>query len=204
MTWRGAIPCRDISSTFSSSNNRSKISGVDKLSDDHYICSGIVVQRTVAVKDTFMKTDWLILADHAEVVGNKLYLHGGGWDQLTVNSKFPLMHPCAIAAAFRVEWNETNQRHNVELEFRNADGVSVVKMGAQIEVGRPAGIPPGQSQRAQIAGNLPLPIEKPGTYEVIARIEGQESDRIHFNVIQGPLLTLHDQQQGLPGAELAP
>ena len=33
-----------------------------------------------------MEVEWLILADSAQVIGNKLYLLGGGWDQLAVNT----------------------------------------------------------------------------------------------------------------------
>jgi len=36
-----------------------------------------------------MEVEWLILADAAQVVGNKLYLMGGGWDKLTINNVFP-------------------------------------------------------------------------------------------------------------------
>ena len=40
--------------------------------------------------DATTSIEWLILADAAEVVGGKLYLMGGGWDRLTVNSQ----HSC--------------------------------------------------------------------------------------------------------------
>ena len=137
-----------------------------------------------------MKTEWLVLADHADIVANKLYLHGGGWDLLTVNSNFPVQQLCGIAAAFRVDWGETNQRHNVEIEILNADGASLAKASGQLEVGRPPGMPPGQSQRAQLAFNVPLTFERAGTYEVLSRIEGQEDIRAHFNVLAGSFATM--------------
>ena len=143
-----------------------------------------------------MRTEWLILADHADVVGGKLYINGGGWDRLTVNTGFPLLQNCAIAAAFEVPWTETNQRHNVEIEITTGDGAQLAKVAGQLEVGRPAGIPPGQSQRAQLAGQLVLRLDGPGTYEVIARIEGQEDTRVHFNVAPGPLMAMPRPQQG--------
>lgn len=134
-----------------------------------------------------MDVEWLILADAAQVVGGKLYLLGGGWENLVVNAPFPTQQLCAIAASFRVPWNETNQRHNVEVEVAHEDGQVLVQMGGQIEVGRPPGIPLGQEQRAQLAFSAVLTFERPGTYVVVGRVEGQEMLRVPFNVIAGPL-----------------
>src|SRR5437773_10351851 len=55
--------------------------------------------------------EWLILADSAQVVGNKLYLAGGGWDLLTINAEFPHDQIIGLAASFGVPWSETNQPH---------------------------------------------------------------------------------------------
>lgn len=135
-----------------------------------------------------MQVEWLILADYVEIIGGKLYLMGGGWDVLTVNTAFPLARPVGLAAAFSVAWNETNQLHRVEIEFQTDDGQSVGNVGAQFEVGRPAGVKAGQDQRFQLAANVPLNLSAPGTYVIVARIEGQEQRRVPFNVITGPLL----------------
>lgn len=143
-----------------------------------------------------MKVEWLILADGAQVVGNKLYLLGGGWDVLTVNSGFPLQHRLAVAASFKVEWNETNQRHNFEIEIQNKDGKTLAKVDGQFEVGRPAGIRPGQEQRMQLAADWGLQLDSPGTYVVIARLEGQEDARTHFNVVPGPGLAMKKPEKG--------
>ncbi len=37
-----------------------------------------------------MDVEWLILADAAQVNGNKLYLLEGGWDRLTITRPLPL------------------------------------------------------------------------------------------------------------------
>ena len=132
-----------------------------------------------------MNIEWLILADSAQIVGNKLYLLGGGWDVLTVASAFPVQQRCAVAASYRVPWNETNERHNVEIEIGDDDGQVLAKVGGQVEVGRPAGIAPGTDQRAQIAAEISLNLEKEGAYAVIARIEGAEVQRFPFRVIAG-------------------
>lgn len=132
-----------------------------------------------------MDVEWLILADAAQVSSNKLYLLGGGWDRLVISGPLPATHQMAVAASFRVSWHETNQKHNFELEIADGDGAEVTKFGGQFEVGRPPGIPQGQDQRAQIAVNFGLPLKPHGTYEVIARLNGEESRRFPFNVV-GP------------------
>jgi hypothetical protein len=138
-----------------------------------------------------MEIEWLILADAAQVVGNKLYLMGGGWDKLTVNNAFPVDQRCALALSLKVSWNETNQKHNFEIEIISEDSEteqprSLMKAGGQFELGRPPGIGPGQDQRFQVALDMNLKIDGPGTKYVVARVEGQEIRRLSFDVNQGP------------------
>ena len=135
-----------------------------------------------------VEVEWLILADAAQVVGQKLYLLGGGWDVLTVNTGFPMQQRCAVAASFKIPWNETNQPHDVEILIEDEDGRELVKVAGQVEVGRPAGIPIGQSQRAQIAADALLMFERPGTYVIRARVNGEEGQHVPFRVIPGPML----------------
>jgi len=130
-----------------------------------------------------MEVEWLILADAAQVVGGKLFLLGGGWETLMVASGFPTQQHAAVAASFRVPWNETNQRHYIQVEVVDEAGNEALRLQAQVEVGRPAGVPGGCDQRAQIALNGIVPIKRPGTYVVIARVEGVEQKRVAFRVI---------------------
>jgi len=137
-----------------------------------------------------MEVEWLILADAAQVVGNKLFLLGGGWDRLMVNKAFPIEQRLALALSIRVPWNETNQKHSFEIEIMSESQAteeprSLMKAGGQFEVGRPAGIPPGQEQRFQLALDMSLRIEDAGIKTVIARVEGQEMRRVNFIVMPG-------------------
>jgi hypothetical protein len=144
-----------------------------------------------------MEIEWLILGDSAQVLGGKLFLLGGGWDVLTVNSGFPLQQRCAVAAAFRVPWNETNQRHQIEIDVEDEDShQTLVTVGGEIEVGRPPGTPPGQDQRVQLAADLALTIEKPGTYRIVAKVAGEVLQYTTFRVVPGPMLELQQRQQG--------
>ena len=138
-----------------------------------------------------MEVEWLILADAAQVVGNKLYLLGGGWNQLTVNAPFPVEQRMGLAFSVKVAWNETNRKHSFEIEIISEDQAteepkSMMKVGGQFEMGRPTGINPGQEQRFQIALDAGLKLDKAGTKTLIARIEGQEMRRLSFYVRANP------------------
>jgi len=141
-----------------------------------------------------VEVEWLILADAAQVVGNKLYLMGGGWDVLAVNSGFPVQQRCAVGVAVRVPWNETNQRHNLEIEIATDDGKTLGKIQGQFEVGRPPGIPLGRDQRVQLAADLSLKLENAGGYVIAARIDGQEARRTVFSVVPGPMSMVQKQK----------
>ena len=75
------------------------------------------------------RNEWLMLADYAEVIAGKLYLHGGGWDRLTVGSEFPTAKIIGIAASFVVPWNETNKKIAARIEIQTQDGAIVGKPG---------------------------------------------------------------------------
>ena len=132
-----------------------------------------------------MKVEWLILADSAQVVGNKLYLLGGGWDRLTVNKEFPAQQHVGIALALKVPWNQTNEKHQFEIEIASDDAVPIVNIGGQFEVGRPPGIPPGSDQRIQVAADANIEFKRPGTFVILAKIDGEEGARVPFQVIAG-------------------
>ena len=142
-----------------------------------------------------MEVEWLILADAAQVVGGKLYLLGGGWDRLTMNRPLPTAQNLAVAASFRVPWNETNIRHTFKIVFADGDGKEIGKVEGGFEVGRPAGIPPGQDQRTQIAVGVTMRIEKLGTYQVTSELDGQEDRVFPFSVAAGPGLAPRQQSQ---------
>ena len=132
-----------------------------------------------------MEVEWLILADSAQVNGNKLYMLGGGWDRLTMNRPLPASHQMAVAIAFLVDWNETNRKHQFEIELVDADGVSIGRVQGEFEVGRPPGIPAGQSQRMQTAVGLNFPINRLGTYAVVAKLDGAVKRQFPFTVVGG-------------------
>lgn len=151
--------------------------------------------------DEIIRAEWIILADAATVVGSKLYLLGGGWDRLVVNTAFPVKQPCAIAVSFRVPWAETNARHQFSLEVQDEDSKALLQAGGHFEVGRPAGIPAGQSQRFQFAITATLEFKNFGTYAILTRIENEEVGRTTFSVDPGPALHMQTLRQEQPEIE---
>jgi hypothetical protein len=129
-----------------------------------------------------MEIDYLILSDGAQVVGDKLYLLGGGW--MIVNAQqFPVVVPMAIAVAILVGWNETNRRHQVRVEIFDEDAKTVTfKVEAEFEQGRPPGIPLGIDQRVQMAFSLPMSFQKAGPFVARAYLNGHEAKRTPFMV----------------------
>jgi hypothetical protein len=89
----------------------------------------------------------------------------------------------AIGLIFEIPWDRANQPIDFELLLVDADGQTSVlgdggslKVEGQIEVGRPAGHPPGESISAPMAagvGALPL---KPGAYEWRLTVDGESSE----------------------------
>lgn len=139
-----------------------------------------------------MRSDFVILADRADVVGDKLYLMGGGWSVLNAQA-FPAAHQMGLAVGVMVEWLETNRKHTFTLEIRHEDGHE--KLGSadgDFEIGRPPGIPEGVEQRFMIAMNVPVKVNGPGSYEVRLLLDGEQAARQTF-LVRGP-----DSRQGRP------
>ena len=132
-----------------------------------------------------MQVEWVVLADAAEVVDNKLYLLGGGWTRLTVHSGFPAAQHCAVATAVLVDWEETQQSHEFSLEVYDPEEQLISAIEAEFEVGRPHGVPADKPQRWQFAGDFDLVLDGPGTHTVMVVIGGEELCRQDFEVVKG-------------------
>jgi hypothetical protein len=102
----------------------------------------------------------MMIADAAQAVGGKLYILGGGW---SITGPEPA--PSALAMKIEVPWTEANRPHAIRLALVDADGQPVIagdkalEITAELEVGRPAGLPAGTPLDASLVFNLPpLPL----------------------------------------------
>ncbi|MFN8616892.1 MAG: hypothetical protein U0837_07315 [Dehalococcoidia bacterium] len=112
-----------------------------------------------------MEIDYLVLAEHAEVTGNKLYLMGGGWDTMTV-AEVPANVRLILAAGVRIEWDETNAPVPLLVRVDDDDAQEVFRLEGQMNVGRPPHLPPGTSQLSQMTFALSLKLPRFGGYRV--------------------------------------
>jgi hypothetical protein len=128
--------------------------------------------------------DFLLLADGAQIAGDKLYVLGGGWTVVWARD-FPVTHPASLAIGMMVDWQETNQKHSIEVVLVSGDGepVGEALVKGDFEVGRPPGIPQGASQRFMIAANVNLTLETPGPYEAIVRVDGSDVESASFTAV---------------------
>ena len=67
-----------------------------------------------------MEIDFLILADTVEAVNGKLYMMGGGWNQLTI-PQFPAPIRLGIALGLLVPSDNAGQKHQLQLTISDLD-----------------------------------------------------------------------------------
>ena len=147
-----------------------------------------------------METDAL-LADSAAVAEGKVYVQGGGWNLINVQS-FPFQQArIGIALVVKVPYTATNQVHRFKLSLQDEDG-EVVGLGdappgietedgkirgieGVFNIGRPPLLPPGDEQIVPLALNLDgISFEHPGRYSFGFEIDGSEVNRLSFRVQQ--------------------
>ena len=129
--------------------------------------------------------DFLILADAAQVQGEKLYMLGGGWSLIWAK-EFPAQHQMAVAAGILVPWMETNARHQFRIFVHDEDGASFGDVSGEFEQGRPPGLPAGTTQRVMLTVNLGIRIEKPAEASVELWLDGELARSVPFRIATAP------------------
>src|SRR5438552_10646637 len=104
--------------------------------------------------------EFVILAQHAEVIHGKLYMMGGGWENITVHDfEAPVILPLAVSIL--VPWPATNRPHTVDISIQSADAEVLAEQHRHLTVRRPADIEAGTGQRSMLV--LRVPVRAPGT-----------------------------------------
>lgn len=129
-----------------------------------------------------ISADFLILADAAQVQGEKLFMLGGGWSQLWVK-QFPAQHQMAVAAGILIPWMETNARHEFKVMVRDEIGGTFTEVGGQFEQGRPPGLPPGTTQRMMLAINFSIRIERACEAVAELTLDGEVAKTVPFRIV---------------------
>ncbi|MGE0601109.1 MAG: hypothetical protein AB7J35_15670 [Dehalococcoidia bacterium] len=134
-----------------------------------------------------MEIDYLLLAEHAEVTGSKLYLMGGGWDTMNVPD-VPANIRLTLAAGVRVEWDETNTTIPLVVRVDDDDAQEVFRLDGQMNVGRPPQLLPGTSQLSQMTFVMQIQLKAAGGYRItlVAGTGEREVRRsIPFRLVKG-------------------
>ena len=132
----------------------------------------------------------MLLADSAQAVEGKLYVLGGGWSVTG-----PMPSPMALAIKIEVPWSEANVKHRIRLELLDSDGQPVtatgpdgaqtgIEVGAEFEVGRPAGQKPGTPIDVPLAMNFaPMPLPPNSRFEWRLSIDDETDEdwRVAFS-----------------------
>jgi hypothetical protein len=96
-----------------------------------------------------MISAWVMLADHAQAIGGKTFISGGGWN---VTGPDPV--PSAVVVHAKLPWHEMNENKKFVLELLDADGQAV-------EQETPDGLKPVRIEGGFAA--TPLPEMRPGS-----------------------------------------
>jgi hypothetical protein len=127
-----------------------------------------------------------MLADAAAVAGGKLYVHGGGWDSISVES-LPAVHPSmAVVWVFRVEYAEALQDIPISVELVDEDDAPLdVRLEAVVNVGHPPGSRPGAPTFMPLQWTLTLlDLPHAGGYRFRICAGEDELASVPFRVIQ--------------------
>lgn len=129
-----------------------------------------------------MDLDFLILADKAEALNGKLYLMGGGFTNLyLVQLPGPAFVDLAIGLNF--DYHETGEQHEMSVALEDADDQPVAPaMVLPLPIGRPPGLPPGDSLRLVMAVRGPFQIESEGLYHFVVAVDGTRFRPTRFRV----------------------
>lgn len=129
--------------------------------------------------------EYVTVANHAEAINGLLYLQGAGWTDIQQpmgpNGQPGIVH-IGLAVSILVGWNETNQRYPISVRILHEDGSELVNLGAEIEAGRPAGLPAGSDIRSVMAIAAEVQFPRAGGYELRAEMAGQTKSsafRVH-------------------------
>lgn len=131
-----------------------------------------------------MRLTVAMLADSAQVVGGKLYVLGGAFDNIRA-PKFPaLVRSLSLVLVAEVEPAERNRDLSISIRLLDEDGVALgVESQAKLRVGAPSSLPAGASSLVPLVGSfLGLRFPQAGGYVFIIEHEGLELGRLPFRV----------------------
>lgn len=139
-----------------------------------------------------------MLADAADALNGKLYVHGGGWDTLAVR-QFPAQHPTmSLVLLLCADASEAPGTGELRVQLVDEDGADVgVGAVASMGIGQGPLHKPGKGTLVPIA--IPFAgvrFEKPGIYEFHVFWNGELlRPAVGFSVASAPKMPTVEQHQ---------
>ena len=139
----------------------------------------------------------VMLCDHAQVAGEKLFIAGANIDRVIVPPGTPPPYVVSFTAAglVHVPWNDTNAEHTLSFTLLTEDGdvpelppgagVGAEGIGGEMafNVGRPPQLTGGEEQNVPFAFSFQgLPLMRPGRYSLVFALNGTEKRRVPFTL----------------------
>lgn len=131
-----------------------------------------------------MQIEWMIMADAAEIVNNKLYMMGGAWDTLVIKRDLPTRHTVSLAVALMVTPEDSPDTRQLSIRINDEADHKLASVNARVDAER---ISQGgsRSRRVQMAFRLPLRFQQHGRCTVVAAIDGTPAAQTYFQVTKG-------------------
>ena len=133
-----------------------------------------------------MEVEWMMFAEGAEVVNNKLYMMGAGWDSLLINNPLPAVQHLAIAVTFLIPWGLSKTPHPFALEIRTPDNEVVPIAEGMVQPGMPTLPPLLPHARAHMAVSSVFEFKVLGTYQMVVKIGDRDAAFHPLRISPGP------------------
>ena len=142
-----------------------------------------------------------MLCDHVQVADNKLFVSGGGIMRSWVNPQPPHVIMVGVAAVVQVPYTATNQPHTLTITLVSEDGEAVspfvpegmpdpgpIRAEVPFNLGRPAGLYPGEAQPYCVGANFNIGLKQLGGYRFELAIDDTKTEELHLRVAARPLM----------------
>ncbi len=139
-----------------------------------------------------VRLDFLLVANHVEVINGLIYVSGGGWTEhrRPVTPQGPALSHLGIGVSVLVPWTATNQPHTLKIVIEDEDAAPLLNIDGQINVGRPSTLPAGSEQSVLLGFPLNILFPHAGTYRAVASVdEGGETKHWTFRVFDVAMQT---------------
>lgn len=133
-----------------------------------------------------MQIEYAFLADAAAAPEGKLYVLGGGFDEIFAEN-FPAVHPTmTLVVKARLGPTECDRRHEMEVDLWDEDGKSIANFSTHFERPRHPTSPTRDVFVQTVANLVGLPFPHAGTYTFRISIDGAELKVLNLGLSQRP------------------